>query len=70
MNIKYNEHLMIFLWYNKKQQQGYSRVAEKTPPACKGDESVKNTLGHSGIGACGVEGLPSTLKQEKECLVN
>ena len=27
-------------------------------------------LGHSRINACGVEGLPSTLKQEKECLVN
>jgi len=29
-----------------------------------------NTLGHSEINACGVEGLPSTMKQEKECLVN
>ena len=27
-------------------------------------------LGHSRINACGVGGLPSTMKQEKECLVN
>jgi len=29
-----------------------------------------NTEGHSGINACGVETVVSTVKQEKECLVN
>ncbi|GAH25349.1 unnamed protein product, partial [marine sediment metagenome] len=29
-----------------------------------------NTEGRSGINACGVEEMSSTVKQEKECLVN
>jgi hypothetical protein len=29
-----------------------------------------NTLGHSGINACGNGSIEPSLKQEKECLVN
>jgi hypothetical protein len=29
-----------------------------------------NTLGHSGFNACGDNSLESSLKQEKECLIN
>ena len=33
-------------------------------------EGIKTTVGQTGCNACGDEGLPSSVKQEKECLDN